>query len=166
MSRLLTCAAIFLAALSVLAPAGSAATGAGSGWGSEASYLGRYHVHILPASSASTGSASRQAAIFSAVVSACQKLSASATRPTGGELTLFMREVKKGMPREDQRRRLRRARDRLVHRQAHRVRLDLRDRDRGRAGADRSQLRALLFDAAAVAARGRAPIAGVQDVRG
>ena len=98
MSRLLTCAAIFLAALSVLAPAGSAATGAGSGWGSEASYLGRYHVHILPASSASTGSASRQAAIFSAVVSACQKLSASATRPTGGELTLFMREVKKGMP--------------------------------------------------------------------
>jgi hypothetical protein len=98
MSRLLTCAAIFLVAFSVLAAAGSAASDASSGWGSEASYLGRYRVHILPASSASAGSAGRQAAIFSAVVSACQKLSAPATRPTGGELTLFMREVKKGMP--------------------------------------------------------------------
>jgi hypothetical protein len=99
MSRLLACAAILLAALSMLVPASSAAAGASSGWGSEASYLGRYHVHILPASgTASSGSAGGQAAIFSAVVSACQKLSASATRPTGGELTLFMREVKKGTP--------------------------------------------------------------------
>jgi hypothetical protein len=97
MSRLVASAVVFLAALSVLAPVSFAATGASSGWGSEASYLGRYHVHVLPAR-ASSGSAGSQAAIFSAVVSVCQKLSASVTSPTGGELTLFMREVKKGKP--------------------------------------------------------------------
>lgn len=99
MRRLLVIFAVLAGALAMLAPVAVAAESSGGGWGAEAAYLGRYHVHVLPAGGvATTSPLAGQAGVFSAVVSACQHLSATVTRPTGGELTVFMREVKKGMP--------------------------------------------------------------------
>jgi hypothetical protein len=88
------------ASLTLLAPISSAAESAGSGWGAQASYLGRYHLHVLPlAGQGGSGStpAHGQASVFSAAAAACQQVLA-AVHPTGGELTLFMREAKKGAP--------------------------------------------------------------------
>jgi hypothetical protein len=90
--------AIVTASLTLLAPISSAAESAGSGWGTQASYLGRYHLRVLPlAGQSGSTPASGQAAVFSAAAAACQQVLA-AVHPTGGELTMFMREVKKGAP--------------------------------------------------------------------
>jgi hypothetical protein len=99
MRRLLVTLAVLAGALAMLAPISVAAESSTSGWGAESAFIGRYHVRVLPASGAvSATPLAGQAAVFSAVVSACQHLSAAVTRPTGGELTVFMREVKKGAP--------------------------------------------------------------------
>jgi hypothetical protein len=81
------------------APALATGSSASGGWGSEKSYLGRYHIDVLPGIGAPSPSATPvRASVFSAVVVACQQLSTAGTRPSGGELTMFMREVKKGKP--------------------------------------------------------------------
>lgn len=93
--------ALGVGSLALPAPASIAATGgSSSGWGTEASYIGRYHLNVLPLSERATSvpATSSHAAIFSGVVGACERLTATATHPTGGELTMFMREVKKGKP--------------------------------------------------------------------
>jgi hypothetical protein len=90
-----------LAALTALAsPAAQAAKGSatGAGWGAEASYIGRYDASFLPGAGASSRVAPAQAAIFDAIADTCQKLATAGTQPTSGELTMFMREVKKGKP--------------------------------------------------------------------
>jgi hypothetical protein len=87
--------------LAVLAPAGLAAGAASSGWGTQSSYLGRYHVRLLPLARGVQASLAlpAQAAVFSKVASACQQIAkTSSFHPTSGELTMFMREVKKGKP--------------------------------------------------------------------
>jgi hypothetical protein len=67
-----------------------------SGWGPTGRFLGRYHL-----SSAAAGSvASQPAGIFTVALSAAGKLSAASERPTGGQLTMFMRVVKKTLPPE------------------------------------------------------------------
>jgi hypothetical protein len=65
-----------------------------AGWGSPARFIGRYRLIVgtpiaqLPA----------PAGIFSRAAAAADRLLASAQTPTGGELTLFMRTVKKTEP--------------------------------------------------------------------
>ncbi len=77
-----------------------AASTSHSGWGAQSSYLGRYHLQAQSLTSAGQGSgeSAGQAAVFNAVATACQQITAANTLPKGGELTMFMREVKKGKP--------------------------------------------------------------------
>lgn len=65
-----------------------------SGWGSPASTLGRYRLVV----STPVATAAAPAGIFSVAVAAANRLVAGAQTPTGGELTLFMRTVKKTEP--------------------------------------------------------------------
>lgn len=60
------------------------------GWGSTVRFLGRYH--LLPGPEAAQPSV--QAGIFTVAVSDAERISAASRRPTGGELTLFLRKVK------------------------------------------------------------------------
>jgi hypothetical protein len=99
-ARVTALAATVSASLALLAPVSLGAESTGSGWGAQASYLGRYHLRVVPlAGQGGSGSshADAQAAVFSAAAAACQQVLA-AVGPTSGELTLFMREVKKGAP--------------------------------------------------------------------
>ncbi len=66
------------------------------GWGPTGRFLGRYHV--VPGKPAA--SASQPAGIFTVALSAAARLSATAHVPTGGQLTMFMRTVKKTLPPE------------------------------------------------------------------
>ena len=92
---LLACACVALAAPAVRA-AESPST---KGWGAEATYIGRYTATFVPGARAPTRLAPAHAAIFDAIANSCQRLAAAGgTRPTSGELTMFMREVKKGKP--------------------------------------------------------------------
>ena len=80
---------------------GPAAAASHSGWGPAATYLGRYQVHPTP--SASTGSSALSseasaAGIFGLAVAGAEQVIAAQTHPAGGELTMFMRIVKKGEP--------------------------------------------------------------------
>ena len=68
------------------------------GWGPTGRFLGRYHVTPGPAASSPTPTPA--AGIFTVALSAAAKLSATAQRPTGGQLSLFMRTVKKTLPPE------------------------------------------------------------------
>jgi hypothetical protein len=64
------------------------------GWGSPGSFLGRYR---LTAASPVSQSAPEDG-IFSVALGSAEQLLAAARTPTGGELTLFMRTVKKTQP--------------------------------------------------------------------
>jgi hypothetical protein len=65
-----------------------------AGWGPTASFLGRYRLTV----GTPVAQAPPQAGIFSLAVRAADRLVAGAQTPTGGELTLFMRPVKKTEP--------------------------------------------------------------------
>lgn len=64
------------------------------GWGPTGRFLGRYH--LIPGAVAAP--ASRPAGIFTVALATADQLAASSQRPTGGQLTLFMRTVKKTLP--------------------------------------------------------------------
>lgn len=85
------------------APAGSSAAGSSlpsvsakpqPGWGAAASSLGRYRLIV----STPITQPPAPAWIFASAVAAADRLAAGAQTPTGGELTLFMRTVKKTEP--------------------------------------------------------------------
>jgi hypothetical protein len=88
------------ASFGVLMSGSAAASSSHSGWGAESSYLGRYHLRAqsLTPAAQGPGEVTGQAAVFSAVATACRQITASSPLPKGGELTMFMREVKKGKP--------------------------------------------------------------------
>ena len=65
-----------------------------SGWGPTGTFVGRYH--LTPGATGAV--ASQPAGIFTVAATAAARLSAAAQRPTGGQLTLFMRTVKKILP--------------------------------------------------------------------
>ena len=66
-----------------------------AGWGSPASFAGRYGLTVgTPVAQASPA----QVGIFSVAIGAANRLVAAAQAPTGGQLTLFMRTVKKTEP--------------------------------------------------------------------
>ena len=67
-----------------------------AGWGAPADFLGRYGLIV----GTPVAQSPAQAGIFSAAVAAADSLVAGAQTPTGGELTLFMRTVKKTEPPE------------------------------------------------------------------
>lgn len=66
------------------------------GWGKTGDFLGRYHLTPGQASATPTPAAG----IFTIAATAADRLMASESRPTGGQLTLFMRTVKKTEPPE------------------------------------------------------------------
>jgi hypothetical protein len=78
------------------APKPSASAKPQSGWGAPASALGRYR--LVVSTPVAAGPPPAPAGIFSVAVAAANRLAAGAQTPTGGELTLFMRTVKKSEP--------------------------------------------------------------------
>lgn len=66
------------------------------GWGPTADFLGRYRLE--PTAATPSATASSTSGIFTVAVQAAERLAADSRRPTGGELTLFMRTVKKTEP--------------------------------------------------------------------
>jgi hypothetical protein len=64
------------------------------GWGAPASFLGRYRLIV----STPVAQPPAPAGIFSVAVAAADRLAAGAQTPSAGELTLFMRTVKKTEP--------------------------------------------------------------------
>jgi hypothetical protein len=79
---------------------GTTTSGASSkpqaGWGPPASFLGRYRLIV----STPVAQPPASAGIFSVAVAAANRLVAGAQTPSGGQLTLFMRTVKKTQPPE------------------------------------------------------------------
>jgi hypothetical protein len=67
-----------------------------SGWGPTGRFLGRYHV--VPGAPAAP--ASQPAGIFTVALNTAARLSVTAQVPTGGQLSMFMRTVKKTLPPE------------------------------------------------------------------
>jgi hypothetical protein len=94
--------AFLLAVVVALTAIGSRADAAQQqGWGTKTGFLGRYHVRPASFSTGHRRSASAavtQSAIFAPVVAATEAVVAATARPTGGELTLFMRIAKPGKP--------------------------------------------------------------------
>lgn len=67
-----------------------------TGWGAPASFLGRYGLTV----GTPVAESPADAGIFSVAVGAANRLVASAQTPTAGQLTLFMRTIKKTEPPE------------------------------------------------------------------
>lgn len=76
--------------------ASAAASRSVPGWGSPATFLGRYH--IVPVAGQTTSQAPTPAGIFTVAVNTAARVAAAGYMPTGGELTVFLRKVKTGEP--------------------------------------------------------------------
>jgi hypothetical protein len=86
--------ALALAAAAALPSGAQAATQ--TGWGTTTTaYIGRYQVS--PGSKAPAPPATRDG-IFTVALNAASRLAAASQQPTGGQLSVFLRKVKTGLP--------------------------------------------------------------------
>lgn len=85
---MLVTATIAVVAVTLVAALALPASATGDGWGPQAAFLGRYHVTNAAAPRQSSAT---PAGIFTLAVSHARQLALNGERPTGGELTAFLR---------------------------------------------------------------------------